>query len=193
LPDALLRFLQAGDQPIVFTLGTTVARLKGMTGFCDTMVAAARALDRRLVLAVSDAMRDELLRRPLDGSTFVAGYVDYGALFPHAAAIVHHGGMGTIGQALRAGVPMLITPFVSDQHHNAELARQLGIARTVPVHDRDADRIMAELSALLDDDSYRHRAREVAEVVRTEDGAIVTCDLIEKRFGEGASGAGTQG
>jgi sterol 3beta-glucosyltransferase len=36
-------------------------------------------------------------------------------LFPHVAAVVHHGGAGTTGAGLRAGKPTLIVPFISDQ------------------------------------------------------------------------------
>jgi UDP:flavonoid glycosyltransferase YjiC (YdhE family) len=42
-----------------------------------------------------------------------------GDLFPRAAVIVHQGGVGTTGQALRAGVPTLIVPFSHNQPDNA--------------------------------------------------------------------------
>jgi UDP:flavonoid glycosyltransferase YjiC (YdhE family) len=141
------------------------------------------------VLAVKDELQDELLRRPSDGSTFVIGHVDYSTLFSHAEVIIHPGGIGTIGHALRAAVPMLIIPFVADQHYNAELSRQLGISRTVPADDRGGDRIIGELSALLGDPSYGRKVAAMAEVVGKEDGAVAACDLIERHTRDRAAAA----
>ena len=42
-------------------------------------------------------------------------YAPYSEIFSKAAAVVHQGGSGTTGQALRAGRPMLIVPFGWDR------------------------------------------------------------------------------
>ena len=53
-------------------------------------------------------------------------YAPFSLLFPRAAAIVHHGGIGTTGQAMRSGRPSLVMPCAWDQPDNAE--RQHGWA-----------------------------------------------------------------
>ena len=41
--------------------------------------------------------------------------VDHRALFPRAAAVIHHGGAGTTHAAVAAGVPSVVIPHVGDQ------------------------------------------------------------------------------
>ena len=58
-------------------------------------------------------------------------YAPFSELFPRAAAIVHHGGIGTTGLAMRSGRPMLVMPCAWDQPDNAERVARLGIARII--------------------------------------------------------------
>jgi UDP:flavonoid glycosyltransferase YjiC (YdhE family) len=191
LPDSLLRFIRSGEPPIVFTLGTTVVGFGAAAHLCDTMMAAARQLDQRLILALSDRLRDHVLRGPTDDSVFVAGFVDYPALFRHARIVVHHGGIGTTGHVLHAGVPMLVIPHIVDQHYNADAVRRLGLARVL-AEDCTRERAVAELTMLLTEESYRVRAEQVAEAIQNEDGAVAGCDVIERRFGQHAASAGIE-
>jgi UDP:flavonoid glycosyltransferase YjiC (YdhE family) len=105
LPPALTRFLDDGPPPIVFTLGSAVVTHAGP--FFEHSVAAAKLLGRRGVLMVKEA-RNRLPTLP-DGVAAFA-YAPFSELFPRAAAIVHHGGVGTTGLAMRSGRPMLVMP-----------------------------------------------------------------------------------
>jgi hypothetical protein len=69
---------------------------------------------------------------PLANETVgVFAYAPFSKLFPRACAIVHQGGSGTTGQAMRAGRPMLIVPYAHDQPDNALRARKLnGVSAT---------------------------------------------------------------
>src|SRR5439155_2840425 len=99
-------------------------------------------------------------------------------LFPRAAVIVHHGGIGTTGLVMRSGRPMLAMTCAWDQPDNAERAARLGIARIIPRHRYTAARVIAELRHLLDDRAYTRRASEVGEQVRQEDGVRLACDAL---------------
>ncbi len=107
-------------------------------------------------------------------------YAPFSELFPRAAAIVHHGGIGTTGLAMRSGRPMLVMPCAWDQPDNAERAARLGVARTIPRRRYTAARAAAELRRLLDDPAYARRASEVGEQVRQEDGVRVACDALSE-------------
>jgi rhamnosyltransferase subunit B len=173
LPAALARFLDGGPPPLVFTLGTAVATDAGP--FYEASVQAARALGRRAVLILKDPGN-----RPPTLPEGVAAfeYAPFSELFPRAAAIVHHGGIGTTGLAMRSGRPMLVMPCAWDQPDNAERVVRLGISRTIPRHRYTPARVAAELRRLLDDPAYGRRASEVGEQVRQEDGVRVACDAL---------------
>jgi UDP:flavonoid glycosyltransferase YjiC (YdhE family) len=187
LPPALLQFLDEGPPPIVFTLGTAVATDAG--SFYESSARAARLLGRRAVLILNDP-RNRLSALPDGVAAFE--YAPFSLLFPQAAAIVHHGGIGTTALAMRSGRPMLVMPRAWDQPDNAERAARLGISRTIPRHCYAPARVAAELRRLLEDPAYGHRAAEVGEEVRQENGVRVACDALEGmlragRIGDGAA------
>jgi rhamnosyltransferase subunit B len=175
MPPELVRFLDAGPPPIVFTLGSSAVGDAGQ--FYDHSAAAAKLLGRRAVLLVGKDPRNRPASLP-DG-VVAFDYAPFSELFPRAAAIVHQGGVGTTAQAMRSGRPMLVMPYAHDQPDNAERVIRLGIARKISRHRYSPARAAAELRHLLDDPIYLQRASEVGEQVRQEDGVRAACDALE--------------
>jgi UDP:flavonoid glycosyltransferase YjiC (YdhE family) len=172
LPTELDRFLNDGPPPMVFTLGTAVE--SDAREFYETSLAAARSLGYRAVLVGAGAKRritGERDAMPLD-------YAPYSELFPRAAVVIHHGGIGTTGLAMRSGRPMLVVPRAWDQPDNAARVARLGIARVIPSHRYSASRVAAELRLLLSD-AYRKQAIVLSDQLRQEDGVRTACDAIE--------------
>ena len=98
-------------------------------------------------------------------------------LLPRTAVAVHHGGVGTVAAALRAGVPQVIRPFQGDQSFWAQQANEIGIAAPPLTGTLTADR----LAAAIDDAASRgERARELAARVGDEDGVAVAVARIEQ-------------
>lgn len=172
----LERFLANGRPPIVVSLGST-AVLVGESVYRHSL-AAARALGERAVLLVGvDAL--DRWRSETGPDVFVSSYEPHSALFPRAAVVIHHGGAGTTGQALRAGVPQLIAPFMADQPDNAARVVRLGAARTLP-HDRfTAERAAPHLQTLLREPAYAEAARRAAVAIAAEDGPGAAAAAIE--------------
>ena len=113
-------------------------------------------------------------------SVKVFQYLPYSAVFPHAAAIVHSGGIGTLAQALAAGRPQLIVPVAFDQPDNARRTVALGVARSLPFRKAAADAMARELAALLGAPDCVTRAQEVGLAVTREDGARAAADALER-------------
>jgi UDP:flavonoid glycosyltransferase YjiC (YdhE family) len=174
LPAAVAEFLAAGAPPIVFTLGSSAVHIAD--DFYVRSAQAARRLGRRALFLVG--------KNPpppnLPASMLACSYLPYALIFPHAAAVVHQGGVGTTAQALRAGKPMLVTPYAHDQPDNAARVVRLGVARTVVPARYTATRAARELAALLDDPAVARRAAEVGRQVQCEHGVAVACDAIER-------------
>jgi UDP:flavonoid glycosyltransferase YjiC (YdhE family) len=175
-PD-IRRFLAAGERPIVFTLGSAAVFDPG--SFFIESARAAAALGRRALL-IGDP--DPRALPPAGLNIGVFGYAPFSELFPEAAAIVHQGGSGTTGQAMRAGRPMLIVPYAHDQPDNALRAKKLGISDTVARGAYRADRVARALERLLNDASVSARAQHIATIVAQEDGAASAVDAIERTF-----------
>jgi UDP:flavonoid glycosyltransferase YjiC (YdhE family) len=176
LPPALERFLDAGPPPVVFTLGHSAAMVAGR--FFQESVSAAKRLGRRAVLILGKGTGNA--PPPLPAGVAAFDYAPFSELFPQAAAVVHAGGIGTTGLAMRSGRPALVVPFAHDQPDNAARVVRLGIARTLPPYRYRAYRVAAELLRLLDDPAYGRRAAEVGVQVRGEDGVAAACDALEE-------------
>ena len=105
-------------------------------------------------------------------------YAPHAALFPRAAAVVHHGGIGTTAAVLRAGRPMLVVPHAHDQPDNAFRAERLGLARVLDARRYRADRVADHLRTLLTMPSYLASARAIAARIGQEDGARTAADTM---------------
>jgi UDP:flavonoid glycosyltransferase YjiC (YdhE family) len=174
LPAELAQFLESGQSPIVFTLGSAAVLDPGK--FYTESAEAARLLKKRAVLLVGRNPPPA----PLPEGVVAFGYVRFSELFPRAAAVVHQGGVGTTGQALRAACPMLIIPYNFDQPDNAARMVRLGTGRLISRDSYSAARAAQELKLLLDGSNYRRKATELGSVVRREDGSTVACDALER-------------
>lgn len=180
LPDAatearLTAFLDAGrspgDAPLVFALGSSAVMIAG--DFWDNAIAAARALGRRAILITGRPAGPSIGE---DIAEFA--YLPYSVVFPHAAAIIHQAGIGTLSQALAAGRPQLITPVSFDQPDNAARTARLGVSRSLPFRKATSETLASELDALLGNPQHTRRAVEIGSAARREDGAARAAELI---------------
>ena len=105
---------------------------------------------------------------------------EYAPFGPHAAAVVHQGGIGTTGQALRAGRPMLVVPFAHDQFDNAARVVRLGAARTLSRRRYGAASAASALAALLDTPQPGEIAAALGARLRPEAGVAAACDALER-------------
>jgi UDP:flavonoid glycosyltransferase YjiC (YdhE family) len=175
MPEELENFLQSGDAPIVFTLGS--AAVMDPRDFFEQSIKAAKILQKRAVMLYG------IFNEPptgLDDQRVGFDYAPYGELFSRASVVVHQGGVGTTSQVLRAGVPMVVMPYSHDQPDNAARCRRLGLAEVVSRDDYNADSISAKLRKIINDNSYRESARRAKSIVDSEDGTRSACDAIEQ-------------
>ena len=168
---ALASFLAAGEAPIVFTLGSTAVSHPG--NFYQASRDAALRLGKRAVwIGVSDL-------KPHSDQVLSIPYVPYSEIFPEASVIVHQGGSGTTGQALRAGRPMLFVPFGWDQPDNALRVERLGSGLAIARTEYSADTAFAKLNRLLREPHFAGRAEELGAIVRSQHGIQEACDAVE--------------
>lgn len=179
IPRDVARFLDAGDAPILFTLGSAAVHAPGP--FYEIASAASGKLGERALLLVGTGWRGKTGIAE-GGRLCVARYARHSAVMAAAKAIVHQGGIGTTAQALRAGRPMLVVPFAHDQPDNCARVVRMGVGRRMQLRDLSVKSLLDELRSLLNRESYRERALAVREHLTREDGAAAACDLVETMF-----------
>ncbi len=187
--DLARAFAAAGEPPIVFTLGSLAVATAG--DFFAASIAAARRVGRRSIVLVGPAPGVVETFRGQD-DVLAVPYLPHHLVMPLAAAVVHQGGVGTTGQALRAGRPAVVVPFSHDQPDNAARCERLGVARVVPRARYRTDTAARALDAVLGDPATAERAAAIGARVRAERGIAVACDAIEKSLGVAPQRAGLQ-
>jgi sterol 3beta-glucosyltransferase len=106
-------------------------------------------------------------------------------LFPRMAGVVHHGGAGTTAAVLRAGKPMLITPFMGDQPFWGRRVYKLGLGpEPIPQTALTVEKLAAAIEKLANDPEMARRAVKIGEKIRAEDGIANAVDFIRKYVGD---------
>jgi rhamnosyltransferase subunit B len=173
LPDELEQFLANGTAPIAFTLGSTAVHNPGR--FYAESVKAARRLGRRALLIGADETV-----HATGADVFMTRYAPYSQVFARCAVIVHQGGVGTTGMAMRMGKPMLIVPYGWDQPDQAARIVRMGVGLTIARKRYSAERAAKALKRLLEEESFTRRVGEMQQAMQAEDGRASACDAIEQ-------------
>lgn len=177
MPDDLRTFVQSGDRPIYIGFGS-------MPGLDP------QALARAVVEALALAGRRGLLATgggaiAPEGST--ASHVRFihsaphDELFKHVDAVLHHGGAGTTGAGLRAGLPTIICPFFGDQPFWGRRVADLGVGPGPLDRKRLTPGILAEAFKATESTGIRGRAAALGEAIRGEAGVANAIRFVEGR------------
>ncbi len=175
-PRRLTEFLDAGPPPIYFGFGSMGGR-KPQRLAAAILEAVVRSGERCVVATGWAGQVDA----PLPERVLCIEEAPHEWLLPKCSVAIHHGGSGTTGAALRAGIPSLVFPFFGDQSWWAQRLQELGCA---PPPQQETSLQVDELAALLrvvaGPGAFREAARRVGVVIRREDGVGQAAILVEK-------------
>src|SRR5437660_1137269 len=177
-PEKLKAFLH-GDKPVVaVTAGSVAPEERALfaayyqTSIESILACGARAL---VINAPTNTLfperREEVLHLP---------FAPFSEVFPSCAAVIHHGGIGTIAQCLRAGVPSLVVPGGVDQPFNAAQVLQCKAGLWIPRKRYTVQRAEQALKTLLFTPTYREHIRQIQSQILHEDGVATLCSAVEQ-------------
>ena len=169
-------FCQAGEPPIVFTFGTGMMHA---TEMFEQAVETCRLIDARGILLTGHRQQ---LPATLPASMCHFEFLPLGQLLPNCAAIVHHGGIGTVAWALATGTPQLIIPHAWDQLDNAQRVVQLGVGKMLKRRGVTAARTANILSRLMNHQT-RTRCSQIADRFGGEEAVRLAAQSIEQLSG----------
>ena len=112
-------------------------------------------------------------------------YVPLGQVLPRAAALVSHGGVGTLSQALAAGVPQLVMPLGFDQFDNAARLERLGVAATLTPRRFRGPAVAQHLARLLGCPTVARACQAAAARLRDDEWEEATCRAVVELTGAG--------
>ena len=165
LDDALEAFLQAGPPPVYLGFGSPGTYQPDK--IFEIILQTTHLAELRAVVALPKDTQVEELPAHIH---LLRGGTPHDRLFPRLAGAVHHGGAGTTGTALLAGIPSLVTPVAVDQFFWGARVSALGVGpRPIPQRELQVKNL-AEGLAKMKEEGMKERARELGERLRLEDG-----------------------
>jgi vancomycin aglycone glucosyltransferase len=168
-------FLDAGPPPVYVGFGSMpVAHPERMGRLLED---AARTTGRRFVVASGWGGPKGTARQ---GDCLFVDDVPHALLFPRVAAVVHHGGAGTVATAARAGVPQIVLPYMSDQFLWRSQVVRLGLGPGAGLLRMLSARSLSKaLLECLGNESYKRKAEGIAAAIRGTDGVDLTVRAVE--------------
>jgi sterol 3beta-glucosyltransferase len=109
---------------------------------------------------------------------FVIDKLNHDWLFPRCKMAIIHGGIGTIGAALKAQLPLIIASIVVDQPFNGQMIEKLNVGIHIPFRKLSFDKLISAIDRILDG-NYRINAKLIGEKMRLENGVEESVEIIE--------------
>jgi len=154
---------EADGRPFVYiTFGTIVGTSSDLRSVYRTALDAIADIPVRALLTTGRGMKEGALGT-IPSNVQVEEWVPQDDVWTHAAALVCHGGSGTVRGGLAAGVPMVVVPLGADQPHNAGRVARAGAGIDLPTPDAGA--LRAAIQRLLAEPAFRRAARRVADEI----------------------------
>jgi MGT family glycosyltransferase len=160
---------------VLVTVGTLAMDLA--KDFYQRMVAALRPLGERLQAIV--AAPDGTVPDP-PAHVVVLPRVPVLDLMPRLSAVVSHGGLNTVCEALAHGVPLVVAPIKDDQPINAAQVEGAGAGIRVRFARAGPEELRAAVLAVLDDPAYRAAAGRVRDSFAAAGGAEAAARHLER-------------
>lgn len=173
LPEPVEAFLANGEPPIAFTPGSG---MKHGGFFFEAAVDACLRLKRRGLLLTG---YPDQIPAHIPETVHHARYAPFGALLPRMAAIVHHGGIGTLAQGLAAGIPQVLMPMAFDQPDNGVRVRRLGVGAVLSRRQFCGRNLAAALERLLASRDVTQNCHDACMRLQNDRPLDTTCRIIE--------------
>ena len=175
-PADLMDFLTAGQPPVYIGFGSMSSRDPRETA--SLVIKALEMCGQRAVLSSGWGGLDA---SDLPDSICMLESVPHSWLFPQLAAVVHHGGAGTTGAGLRAGIPSIIVPFFGDQPFWGKRVAELGVGPApIPRKQLTAARLAAAIQEAVSSEDMHQRAAQLGKKIQSEDGISNAVEIIQQ-------------
>jgi len=179
--DELPDWWSGAREPLVYvTFGSVAGGMGFFPDFYQGVIMAIAELPVRVLLTIGDVGDPEMLA-PVPENVHVERWWPQQQVMPHAAAVVAHGGFGTIMLALSSGLPMVLVPlFALDQYYNAGRVQVLGAAIALENGPGAVSQVRGALQRVLNEDSYRAAAAAVAKEIAQLPDASQSIAVLER-------------
>jgi vancomycin aglycone glucosyltransferase len=177
LPDQVDAFINAGKSPVYIGFGSNP--ITSPEKYSRMFEQVRDGSHQRLIISKGWAELPESNARDI----LFVDEVPFDLLFPRLAAVIFHGGTGTMAAIARAGIPQAAFPFMGDQFENRKRIVKLGLGpETCDFKKMKAESISSAIMECVTNEQYRKNVLELSKRLQNSNGLEMTVQLIEKEF-----------
>lgn len=170
---ALSKFFEEGDKPILFTFGTGNMHAQK---YLEASLGAIKLNGHRAIFICKD---DSHLPKSLPENIFWLPHFDnFSELLKRCSLLVYHGGIGTLAEAARCGVPQLSIPSLGDQWDNAERIETIHLGGAIAIHELNQDLLAEKINNILQSPKIAAKCKEIQKTMSHR----VSASIIAKRI-----------
>jgi len=169
-----------GEPLIYASMGTLQNGLESV--FRAIAAAAAPHRNVQLVLSIGRYLDLDQIG-PLPSNAVVVRHAPQLELLKRASVCITHAGLNTVLEALARGVPQVAIPITVDQPGVAARIAAKKTGLVVSLKELTPSRLSFVLDQVLNDPTYRDKARYFQKVIAETNGLSQAANLLEKAFG----------
>ncbi len=173
LPESMAGFLENAKDIVLITGGTSKMLKENFYSCC---IEACGIFNKPTIILTR---YKELIPDKLPSNIIWCEYLPMDIVLPYIRVIIHHGGIGTIGEALRASVPQLILAHYVDRPYNAAKLQKIGLAEYLPPAKWKASNLIERLEKLMTPESLE-KCKEYSEKIKNNDSIETICEIVEE-------------
>jgi sterol 3beta-glucosyltransferase len=172
----LAEFLNSGSPPVYAGFGS-MNNPKDKV-LANIVIPAIKSLGERMIILEDGS---DLSAFSSDPDIFTIDHANLNWLFPKMKAVIHHGGVGTTGIGIRAGIPTLLVTYIHDQRFWGWRLHQLGaMPKPIPKKELTYKLFVKRLTELLNNLEYRNKTLELSYQMQSECGVETAVNKIEE-------------
>ena len=183
LDSETINFLSSKQEKVLITFGSMPFETR--FDLQQTIQTLSKKLNVNVLIVKGWGFENVSSYNQSDSVKFIAT-APFDKLIPKVNAVVFHGGIGTMAECLRAGVPFLACPVIypmGDQYFWAKRAHELGCSPLpIPIKKLTEENLVRKVSELLTSEVYKKNSRRLANQLMTENGLRNTIQIVESQF-----------
>lgn len=181
----IAQFISTYGKPLVFTPGSAV---EDVDEFCKMVIPICRKVGSSAIFVSRHGRAAfDAIEKVGDVALLYVEHADFATLLPQCRCLIHHGGIGTIAQAVKAGIPQIVRPRMYDQPANGIRVMMYGLGGSILPNGYDADTVARILTHLENHPKNVQLLKHYSQLVNQEDGVTNCCDAIEEYLARSAA------
>lgn len=179
-PEDLQEFVKNGEKPIFISFGSAGWSEEDNISILKILFEGIQRADVRAIILNTERYTGEI-----PDNIYLIQEIPFNWLFSHISCVVHHCGLGTTAEVLKAGLPSIPVPHMIDQFAWADRIHSLGVATDpIPRKELTVEKLSKAIAEALENSEMQENAKKLGQKIRKEKGLKNAVIAIESAVNE---------